>query len=126
MKTTKIIPVVALMATAGISIAGCTVESAPIQAAATAPAAATQPAPAEQLLADGVWNSDRGAVLTVRDGRPVAYTFGNYRAQSLSLRGSIVTIDQGRLTISEAGSDTFSGTFALGGQVYPVTFARQS
>ena len=88
-------------------------------------AATVEPTEAsEQLIPDGVWQSDTGAVLTIRGGEPVAYTFGDYEARRLSMSGSTVRIDDARLRINEVRGQQFEATFTLSGQTSATTFVQ--
>ena len=111
--------VIVLAACAGSGSAPEAESSAVTETAAVEPAEAS-----EQLIPDGVWQADTGAVLTIRGGEPVAYTFGDYEARRLSVSGSTVRIDDARLRINEVRGQQFEATFTLSGQTSATTFVQ--
>ena len=69
------------------------------------------------------------ATLTVADGQPVAYTVQRadgsvYTAPVVRrLPNGDIRVENARITGVEAGSDSVSGTWRLGGESFPVTFS---
>jgi len=93
---------------------------------AQTPQAAAAIVPAA-VVSDGTYQAVMGgqtATLTIRGGQPVSYNWGTYEANRVSIRGSVIRIDQATLTVTESNESQFSGRWSLGGTRLNVTFQK--
>ena len=93
----------------------------------TAPVVPTLVATLENLT-DGTYraNVDGSAVsLVVQSGKPVAYSFGNYKAKRVSIRKNIIRIDQAKFKITGLNTNVLQGVFTLNGRNTNLTLTRQ-
>lgn len=93
----------------------------------TAPVAPTLVATLDDLT-DGTYraNVDGSAVsLVVQSGKPVAYSFGNWKAKRVSIRKNIIRIDQAKFKITGLNANVLQGVFTLNGRNTNLTLTRQ-
>jgi hypothetical protein len=83
---------------------------------------------AASQLTDGVYHakvSGKIAKLTIQSGKPVAYSYGSYKARRVSIKGNTVHIDKARLKITGLSSQAIVGIFTLGGKNTDVRMNRK-
>ncbi len=116
---------------AGESVTAATLQAASpfstISGVVTGPVVPTLVSTLENLT-DGTYraNVDGSAVsLVVQSGKPVAYSFGKYKAKRVSIRKNIIRIDQAKFKITGLNANVLQGVFTLNGRDTNLTLTRQ-
>ena len=115
---------------AGLATACNTMETeapASSQGSASASAATAAATQSSGPLTDGRWTTDRfgGITLVIRNGEPVSYTAGTFRASSLAWQGNTLMVNEGAWRVSSADDNVATGRWRLGSTTNTLTLTRQ-